>query len=495
MVPRGINVDAWIGWLLRVHRITAQPGSDSSDFSRQLDAVGYRGNPSLIDQCERGSVRIPETLVGAYERVLDLPAGTLTSVCEAAREALADDAIPAPARSRDETIRSLREIDARITSQAATGADWLMLADLAAEPNPVMLPPTLAREWTGQLLAETVRAVRSSRTTRLRALGRLVQNPQTRDAVSDTIFEFAATAAVTDPVAALGVIGFADDPRLMDRLITLLDESAEPLRRAAAFALLVPIGRGRLSRAQLQRIGDATLRICRDDPQHAAPAVTLASRLSRRRGHHLIQLMGHDPRPPAGRALPCAGLSGLLAATSVDLDNPSHDGVLTQLLQVVLIGRYPERRHHALRLLAASPHRSALADAAVDLTTSSDPVTVGTAAMALPYLAGAAQQSSLLDLLTRPCPDVRSQALQALARGAEVPRGYSLAPHFRDHATEISAVFAAGMSAHPQLARVSSSDAVSSEARRSADWWMRHGPRIEDPPRRPQSAPGMDGDA
>ncbi|TWP35918.1 hypothetical protein [Leekyejoonella antrihumi] len=481
MVARRIDVDAWVGWLLRTHRLAARPGVSDVAFGAQLAAAGYPADASFVGRCEAGQDSAPEAMITAYERVLGLPPGQLTSVCEGARFALAGQLASPPDLTRSEVVDRLALVDARIEGATATGADWLTLTTLADGPHPVMLPPRLARTWVRQLLAETVRAARSARTTRIQALCRLVRNPQTKDAVVDVVFDLVATPGAAGMATALGVIGTSADPRLIDRLITTLEEPCAHARRAAAHALLTPISQDRLTASQRARIGEGVLGVCRHDPQRAATAVVLASRLSPGLVRQATSLLGHDPRPLHHRQQPSPELYARLTEARHDLD--PKDPVLAQLLHAALVGHFPERRHHALQLLGASPYRSALADRATGLiATSDDPVTRSTAAMTLPYLAGSAQQRGLLDLLSGSSPLVRPSALQALAHGAEIPPWFSLRPHLRDPLTQTSAVFAAGMSGHPDLAAATDADCVSAQVRQSARWWMAHGTRVEDAP-------------
>jgi len=478
MVPREVNVDAWIGWLLQAHRLAAHPRSDAAEFARRLRLVGYRTDASFVARCEHGATRTPAAMISAYERVLGLPPACLTSICEWTSETPLDHTVHATELTREEVARKLAVIDERISDSTATGTDWLDLTSLTRAPNPVMLPATLAQDWGSQLLTETVRAVRTSRTTRLRALCRLLRNEQTREPVAETLFEFATAPGAADPTTALGAIGTVDDARLIDRLIALLESPHPRIRRAAASSLFVPIARNRLTPAQAFQIQTKALQVCRDEPAHAAPIVMLASYLSPRLTSRLIQDLGRDPRALHDRQLPSAGLAQIRATMRASGDD---DSTMPQLLHAVWIGRYPERRYLALSILGASPHRAALADTAVRLAaTSSNPVDVSTAAMMLPHLAGAAHQSALLRLLTVSSPGVQPYILEALGRGADVPAEFSLRRQLHKDDTEASAVFAAGMSAHPELAAVADSARVSSETQQSARWWLAHGARIDD---------------
>ncbi|TWP33472.1 hypothetical protein [Leekyejoonella antrihumi] len=100
----------------------------------------------------------------------------------------------------------------------------------------------------------------------------------------------------------------------------------------------------------------------------------------------------------------------------------------------------------------------------------------------LTQLAGPAQHEDLMELLDSSRVSDRGRILRAMAHAGGVPTELSLLREAREPAHAKDAVYAAGMSAHRDLAAMATSRELAGTAtQRSADWWRNSGPAVTDP--------------
>lgn len=486
---RGSRVDvrARIAWLLRVTRMASPIGGTGKDFARRLTEAGYPSSEAQVSRVEAGTLSdIPGGLISAYERLLHLPSGHLRGVCEALDHSLGAGRLVPPKEARSalplDIPRTLAEVDERIGDGHAAGGDWLTLATMLHQPRGLVLPPRLQDEWVGQLMGEMVRSIGGAYISRFDALSRMIRHPLVRGSVVHAVRDLIFDEGAQSRIDAISLLGEVPDPLLVGELVGYLVEHDGVIRRGAAFALLQPVMSGRLTPDQAVDVQRAVLTVAHDDPEHGGDdAFLLAQRMSLSLTRQVVSLLGRNPTVPTPSAhIETPGQLSVYLRAAAGVSGLEQDRMLQRLLQEALSVDFVERRHHALMLLLMSPYRSVLADAAVTVAGGADdPVASTAAGHLLSYLADDGQRPGLVGLLRSSGQGQQAAALMGLAHGGGVSAGVDLHAQLGDPGLERLAVYAAGMSGHPDLASVAG-DRFSPEVRAHARWWERQGPGIRE---------------
>lgn len=486
-----IDVRARVAWLLRTSRMASPYGGTGREFAARLTLAGHPFNESRVSRAEAARDDISGALVLAYERALRMPSGYLSGVCEALNRSLGTgEHGHAKVWSRTDVVRRLTEIDVAIGAGRVTGGDWLALAQLLDQPGGAMLPRRLQREWNYQLVTEMMRSLGPAYISRYAALARMIGNEDSRHPTADVVREAAFESGAQGKIDALTLLGEVPDPVLVAELTGYLTEQVGAIRHGAARALLQLITTGRLTREQAQTVSVAVLELARAHPgdEGGVDAFMVARRLSLELTRKVVTLLGWNP----GAAGDGARIEAPARLASYVCEAEAESGVLgdamlERLLREGLSNDFEERRHVALMLLTVSPYRDVLADTAVQVAeTVHDPVARGAAGHLLTYLAGERQQSSLVKMLERDELDLQRVALGGLAHGAGVPLDIDLHRQLVNPGLSSLAVYAAGMSGHPDVRSSDWPRFATQDVRDSADWWVRHGSAIRETPAEPQ---------
>ncbi|TWP33122.1 hypothetical protein [Leekyejoonella antrihumi] len=348
----------------------------------------------------------------------------------------------------------------------------------------MILPPSVLRPWIGALITQTMRSVGHAYTTRIEALSLLVADGYTRPLVCDQVDQVTAQPADRSVVGVLAVLGHTADPVVLHWLIRRLGQDRGPRQWGAAIGLLTSIVAGTLSADLVPALSQTIVACAEDRGPRSAPAFMLAQRLSPDLTTRVVARLGYHPAP---------------AETGARVQSPDHlaqyvyaargvcgrkDPMLERALREGLSPDFIERRHHALLLLSFSPYREVLARTALDLLDSPCDGYAPTAAhTVLTYLAGPDEAGRLRRLLSGPDTARPGKILVALARSGGVPDDVSLLDRARDPAQSPDAVYAAGMSAHPDLATIATvGNLAGTQAQAGARWWQRTGGAITDLP-------------
>lgn len=477
---RDVDVRARIAWLLRLSRLAAMR-APAGRFLELLRAEGCHLGPSTLCRYETGAERVPLSVVRAYEAALGLPAGQLVgTVCtidEVFGPALAEET--PPVMSRVEISTALGDWEGLVADNAMRGIDWIRAADVITWPTGPVLPPSVLHAWMDQLVAETTRAVDHELTTRMHALSLFLADRGAIPLLLESIDRVCSDTGAQGVRKVISLLGTSSDRQVLEWLLDHFEKSEGQQMWGAACGLLMPVCRGTLPADLVPRVAHAVLEAAADGGERGRPAFALAQRLSATLTQQVVAQLGRYPAPTAIGARvqsPAALSSYRSAALQVSgLD----DGMLDRLLREFLSPDFLERQYYSSLLLAASPYRDVLADVAVQLVREPiEPYADEAAAHGLVYLAGPSQRNALVELLDT-CRQHRRFLLRALANGGGVPESVDLAALGEDPQLARAAVYAAGMSDHPDL-RWFRTDAAfaGTDIQCSAEWWSRMGPAI-----------------
>ncbi|TWP33723.1 hypothetical protein [Leekyejoonella antrihumi] len=484
---RGGRVDtrARVAWLLRVSRMASADGGTGADFCRRLSEHGYPVGASVLSRRESGQEETPGAMISAYERALGLPSGHMRGVCEAMWRSLEvgaprSSAVP---MSRLELADELARIDELVDAGGMQGGDWLSLAHVLGQPAGLILPPSVQERWTYRLLTEMVCSVQGAYISRVEALSRMMVEPLTRDTVRAAVRTFIAEPGAQGVIDAVAILGETSDPDVVTELLSMFVQQRGAVRQGAATALLQSIVLGQLSAAQVVQLRTAILTVVRDDPQDgAAPAFMMAQRLSLQMTREVVEILGFNPGDkPAGAHIQSPAALREYVAAAEAVSGIHGDRMLERLLREALSDDFVERQHHALMTLVVSPYRNALAETAIQLVDGSpDPVAREAAGHMLSYLAGEPQVDHLCKLLERPDPQLQLVGLMGLAHSIGVPADVDLHDQLTNLELSSRAVYAAGMSRHPDIRPESGIRIATTQAQAQASWWLQHGSGIRE---------------
>ena len=472
-----------VAWLLRTSRLA---GSDDSTaaFAEALARCGCSVNLTALSRFETGTAAVPERVIVGYERVLHLPAGRLLGVSLGLHRMFGRALVPNRTRPRRETWSDLLGVlESRIDDHTITGMDWLTLSQAICRPTGMLLPPSVLRSWTALLVSQAMRSVGTAYTTRMQALSLLISDRQTRLATFEEVERATSRPGAQAVIDVLATLGDTTDPLILRWLIQRLEQDSGPHQVGVAKALLTPVIQGTFPASLVPSLTQAILSAARAGGDRGLPAFWLAQRLSRPLTQQVVVALGRYPNPVhAGyRIQSPASLDAYIAAAfrASGLVDP----MLERLLREALSPDFIERRHHALLLLDSSPYGQVLADTALDLLNdrSTSTAAADAAATALTYLARPAHRDRLVATLDSVPIGLKGTVLVALAHSGGVPATVDLLHHTADPEHAIDAVYAAGMSNHPDLqTMVTSSALADTPVRSAATWWCRTGPAIAD---------------
>ncbi|XAS77956.1 hypothetical protein V3G39_07975 [Dermatophilaceae bacterium Sec6.4] len=478
---RSVDPQARIAWLLRINRLAIAPGP-AGQFLQMLRAQGCTLGPSTLCRYETGAERVPLAVVRAYEAALNLPAGHLVGVvCGIDRmfgPALAPEA-PLPI-SRARLSEALGDWETRVPAGTMRGADWIQAADVITRPTGPVLLPSVLNGWVDQLLSEAMRSVHHALTTRMHAIGLLLADRDAGRILVDSVERVSSAQGARNCINIVAILGNSTDPVVLRWLVGLFERSDGEQQLGAAYGLLTSICRGTLPGDLVPAVTRAVMDAAGDGMDRGRPAFMLAQRMSAGLTQQVVARLGQYPAPTAvgARVQSPAALSSyrVAALRESGLDDP----MLDRLLREALSPDFVERQHHALLMLAATPYRDVLADVAVkQMANPTEPYAAQAAAHVLIYLARPEQSRHLVELMVT--SGNRYSLLQALANAGGVPDEVDLAALADDPALAPAAVFAAGMSNHPDLQWFQTNPSLAgSEVQCVATWWGRAGSRITD---------------
>ncbi|MFC6705728.1 hypothetical protein [Flexivirga alba] len=483
---RGVKVDARgrIAWLLRLSRLAAVPGP-AGRFVEMLRAQGCALGPSTLCRYETGVEPVPTAVVLAYEKTLDLPAGSLLGVCLGIDRAFGPALAPEGPQNVSRTALSdaLGEWEESMAAGSMAGTDWIHLADALTRPDGPLVPPSMLHCWVEQLVSETMRAVRHAYTTRSYALDLLLTDRATGRVVLDVVARAIAEPGAQSVSKVIPVLGNSRDPELLHWVVEHFAHSEGEQLWGAAYAMLAQICNGRMPAAFMPAIVRVVLDAATDGPERGEPAFHVAQRISADLTQRVVTRLGYYPAPTAAgaRVQSPTALSTYRSAALQEsgLDDP----MLDRLLREALSPDFLERRHHSSTLLGVSPYRGIIVKVALEqVRTPSGPYAAEAAGHALGYLAVPGQRDQLVDLLET-VPDSRGDMLVALARIGGVPDHVDLAGLAADPTLASTVVYAAGMSNHPDLALFATSPQLAGDqVQRNAIWWQQAGAAVYDVP-------------
>ena len=499
-----VDIEARIGWLLAMSRLH-HPDARFREGRVFVEALGDAGMPasrSLLSRWESGEIPISYEAMAAYERVLGLDSGQISSITayvgailprvksRLARPRL-DPAQPAFADRLDELV-SLAE------DGGARSRDWQDLGwHLAAVPH-AYLPGRTWEAICGRLVNELPRTVKLAYRQYSAAAFNLAQVPRAQAYLVGAITDYVAdpgAQVLTTPVGLLDRLPTRDAATLTLDMIE--HPPTEAVFKVGVWLAAQKLTDGHFTSDERARLDMIVLHLWRRDPARAsedlaeliaglpegmrATLVHAATRAGRRRLGYSVE---HGEDIVASRARAIASQIAEQARTLVPQEpNYTEDRMLTRLVREAMFHRDSERRHLAALLIASSPFGRAVTDCL--LVGLKDPgqspwMRARMATLAR-YLSDETHRLRMIGLLDDASEDVVAPLAQGIghmplsAMSDQVLRS-SLGGELTTSSR--AKMYALGMSGSPGLAALATSDTAPDWQRTAAHWWVEHGSAI-----------------
>lgn len=484
-----LNLRARVAWLARVSRCASSDPEITKQvsFAMRLRDVGFNASSTKVSLWENGHQAMTLTELRGYETVLGLPSGQLQAAASGLSRSLPSDGREPvlPARTAPAAQELLDTVYTAVQDQDAVGGDWFALTACWNDFPGAMVPLSIVRGLTRTLLDEMVRSCGIAYTTRFQALCQLAGHPVYGQVLVDSVLDLVAESGVEPVIDALSLLGHGVPEQTAPVLLDLARHPAGRIRVGAAHALTGQLISGVFPDQERTRLQQVIASLCAGTLDDARLARQLIVRLPDRQRQESIALLARRTAPAgdARRRLPAPtatlDLSHYERAARVATGLPG-DPMLHRLLTEMHVHDLMELRHHAGLLLMASPYRESLAEQAVPvLRRESGTCASLDAGVLLSYLATPAQELPLLDALADAARPIRTAALTALTHAVGVSAQVDLVAQTGPSGVPDGVLlYAAGMSAHPQLAVWAETLAAYPDLQERCRWWQRHGSAI-----------------
>ena len=494
-----VDVDARVGWLLlmsRLHHSDPKLALGES-FNAALSRVGLQADRSAVSRWESGKVTPRYSVLVAYEQVLGLRPGQLTSVVNALRRAFGYG-LPAWMPTLDPRSAGFHErLDSlfdRLVEGPGTGAEWTSLAHHIAACDVMYVHGAVWKELSGNLINQMARSVGVAYLQRFEAVRLLLEHPVAHPwllAATGEFLDDPAVQVINDP---MGVLEISSAPEaaevILDKFLTT--RSGDVLQ-AAADAVSIKVEGGFYSNRQLEQIEKAVqVRLHRpgasavglEQLMVAMPDPARSRLLKASRGlighEQLAQVAAHGERfsPDTTRRVSqriADVVRGQMPAGTLY----DEDKLTPRLIREGLFAARSNRMHYASIALLGSPFRAPLAaalTAEIEQCGLEDPLTLRLAHL-LRYLALPEQESALLRWLPKAPPGpARDMALTIGHIDSDRPLDTPLALIKGDRSLlDRALIYGLGMRQSPALEKLADDESRPDHVRAAVRWWLQQG--------------------
>ncbi len=500
-----VDVDARVGWLLLMSRLHHRNSELAlgGPFMSALNDIGLQADRSAVSRWESGKMQPRFSVLTAYERVLELRPGQLSSVVNALRRAYAPQGQRAWAPVLDPQsdafhLRLDYLLDV-LMSDKATGPDWTEFGYYVSTPDTLYLHGTVWRELTYRLVDQMARSVGLAYLQRLETIRVLLEHRIAQTWLIRAVGDYLSdpeVQVVNDPIGVLEISPAQDAAAVL--LEKFVQTESESVFDASVAGIAYKVSMGQYSRSELERIEATLMRAMRQRPREIGgleevmvampePAQGRLMEASRGlRGHQdlaTVAACGEWVRPDTARRVSQA------VADQVRAQLPSatlydEDPMTPRIIREALFSARGEHRHISSLALLGSPFRKQLAAVLADQidTEAWEPQILLRLLHLLRYLVEPEQESLLLSWIPRAeDPMLRDMAL---ALGHLPPSGADLGVLVDrlggEQMLDRAILYGVGMRRDKFLGVLATDTSHSAAVRGGAAWWLRQGGAVLD---------------
>ncbi len=291
MAAHHVSYEARVAWLLATSRLLhPDPAHTHRDhFVAALRDRGVTVDNTRISRWESASVPVPEPVIHAYEDVLGLGHGSLTTVVAGLRRLLGGGPVH---RAPDLHFRESVDLDHLldlVTSRRSHGAHWQRVAVELTRHDRVFLRQ---KEWTkiaNRLVVELSRSTGLGYVRRYEAAATLIRHPSAQRHLSRALGSFVMNPDTQVVAPVLNLLAEVDNPAASDLVLRMLEGESRVLRRAASSVAAAKLRLNHFAPADLERLevvlpaGHLAWRATRRWARRRRPGGPAAADLVRRR--------------------------------------------------------------------------------------------------------------------------------------------------------------------------------------------------------------------
>jgi transcriptional regulator with XRE-family HTH domain len=467
-------------------------------FMAALSDVGLQADRSAVSRWESGKMQPRYSVLTAYERVLELPQGQLTTVVNALRRAYAPEGqrawTPVLDPQSDAFHLRLDYLLDVLRSDQATGPDWTEFGYYVSAPDMLYLHGSVWHELAYRLIDEMARSVGLAYLQRYETIRMLLEHRVAASWLLRAVGDYLSDPAVQIVNEPVGVLEISPSPEATAALLEKFAQTeSEAVFDATVAAIAYKVGAGQFSATDLDRIEATLMRAMRRRtremagleeilvvmPESAQARLMEASRGLR--GHQdLATVAAHGEwiRPDVAKRV------AQQIADEVRGHFPSatlydEDPMTPRIIREALFSARSGQRHLSSLALLGSPFRGPLAAALAEQIEDRDweePILYRFVHL-LRYLVGPEQEDLLLGWV--PKVDLTMLCDVALALGHLPPSQADLEPLVarlgESYRTDRAILYALGMRRNAALPILAKDDARPPAIRDAAAWWLRQG--------------------
>jgi transcriptional regulator with XRE-family HTH domain len=500
------DIEARTGWLLAMTRLH-HPSAELQDGRRFVEALADAGLPtsrSLLSRWESGEIPVSYEGMQAYEQVLGLEPGRISSLSGYIRASLPGVRARVVRPKLDPADRDFARRFDDLLEMAEDGAaqarDWQELGWHFSMVPLVHLRRTSWEALVHKLVTELPRSVKVAYRQYSTAAMNLAAVPRAQGFLLDAIKSYVSNPdvqVVTNPMGLLDQLPTRAAARFA--LDVIADPPNDSVFRAAVWCAAMKLVSGQFTIDERSELGVVVLRIWRQNPARAgeelaeliaklpegirSTLVQAATTAGRRNLGYVVE-HGEEVVAPGAR-----GLARDLAEAARDRvpQEPQYaeDRMLARLIRETLFHRDSERRHLAALLISASPFGEPVAEELLRvLADEALPTWVRVrAATLVRYLSTDDLRMRMLAFVNHPVDEIATPVTQGLGHLAptaladqalrnSLGREWSL--------RERAKLYALGMTGSPGLQAILRSRDAAEWQRSAARWWSAQGPAIRE---------------
>lgn len=495
-----VEDSARVGWLLLMSRLHHDDPQfiGGAHFTDLLIGRGLRIDRSLVSRWESGYAVPRPAVLAAYESLLGLPDGQLTSTVAMLRGEYDDQpAKPATTELDPSSVDFHRRLDDLLDilpTGEAGGADWMHFGSHVAASDMLYLHHGIWHELAARLVDELGRSFGLAAVQRYQAARVLIGHRVARPWVVGAVQQWLAEPAAPHSDWLVCLLKSASDTRstevLLDRLV---DASGMPLDATVA-VIAAKVRDGHVDDRQLGRIEALVQHAVHRAPADVGPLGELIEALPTEARSRLEQtyadkldspvratggwpdelVTGEQARTVTERL---AGVlrSRMPAATVYDVDR-----MTPRIIREALFARGYKLRHCASVTLHASPFRWALAEVVaneIDDCGLEDSATPHLTRL-LSYLVTCQQEDRVRTWLHKaPVPAAYHLARAMATLPGRVARPEDLLDTLANDGSRLdtAVIRILGMRQDREIKALSLHPSLSADNRAAAAWWRRHG--------------------
>lgn len=498
------DIDSRIGWLLAMSRLhhANTDFQDGGRFVAALKDVGFPTSRSLLSRWESGEIPISYEGMSAYERVLGLESGRISSITGYIRASIPGVRARVVRPKLDPTTPEFAERFDELLEKAEDGAalacDWQELGwHMTAAP----MVHLRAHSWellTRRLVNELPRSIKVAYRQYSTAAMNMAGVLRAQDFMVDAIKTYVSdpdVQVITNPMGLLDRLPTRDAARLI--LDVLSDPPNDAVFDVAVWCATTKVVNGDFTAEERSELDMLVLRLWRRNSAKASEdlaqlianlpegmrstLVHAATKAGRKKLGYVVE---HGEEMVAGKArIITQDLADGARARVPNDASYDEDRMLPRLIREALFHRDSERRHLAALLVSSSPFAEAVADEMLGVVADEGcpPWMRIRAATLVRYLSTDDHRMRMLTLIEHPTEEIAAPITQGLGHLSSTPLAdqalrNSLGKEWS--LRERAKMYALGMTGSPGLQSIARSNDVPEWQKSAARWWSAQGPAI-----------------